>query len=107
LYAQTSKGPSADSSAGAGIHVREQLPDQLKQAIADSDPLADAERQKLHGGLSAKRGLKRFLRTTKTALLRIDRAAVQAEAHLDGKYGAARSFVPKTGFGRRRRLLGC
>jgi hypothetical protein len=66
--------------------VREQLLAQLREAIAASDRLSAAERQKLYGELSAKRGYRRLLRTTKTGLLRIDRAAVKAEAHLDGKF---------------------
>jgi transposase len=66
--------------------VREQLLAQLEDAIAGSDKLTAEERQKLHGRLSAKRGLKRFIRTTKNGLLRIDRAAVKAEQHLDGKF---------------------
>jgi transposase len=66
--------------------VREQLLAQIQQAIAESDRLSGADRQKLHGQLSAKRGYKRFLRTTKTGLLRIDRGAVKAETHLDGKF---------------------
>jgi transposase len=67
-------------------HVRDELIAQLEQEIAGSDKLAAPERSKLHARLSAKRGLARFLRTTTTGLLRIDRAAVSAEAHLDGKY---------------------
>jgi Transposase DDE domain len=66
--------------------VREQLLAQLTDAIAGSDALTPKERQKLYGRLSTKRGLKRFIRTTKTGLLRIDRGAVTAEAHLDGKF---------------------
>lgn len=66
--------------------VREQLLSQLAEQIAGTDTLTPAERERLHGRLSAKRGLKRFIRTTKTGLLRIDRAAVKAEEHLDGKF---------------------
>ena len=66
--------------------VREQLLAQLADAIAGSDTLTAEERERLHGKLSTKRGLKRLIRTTKTGLLRIDRAAVAAEAHLDGKF---------------------
>ena len=66
--------------------VREQLIAQLQEAIASSDRLTADERLKLHGQLSAKRGYKRFIRTTKGGLLRIDRAAVKAEEHLDGKF---------------------
>jgi Transposase DDE domain len=66
--------------------VREQLLAQLAEQIAGSDKLTAAERERLHGQLSTKRGYKRFIRTTKTGLLRIDRAAVRAEEHLDGKF---------------------
>jgi transposase len=66
--------------------VSEQLLAQLEQAIDGSDKLTIEERQKLHGRLSAKRGLGRFIRTTKGGLLRIDRAAVKTEENLDGKF---------------------
>jgi transposase len=66
--------------------VRDQLVAQLVQAINDSDRLSAAERAKLYGRLQATRGLTRYLRQTKGALLRIDRAAINAEAHLDGKF---------------------
>ena len=66
--------------------VREQLLAQLSDAIDGSDALSAEERQKLHGRLSTKRGYKRFIRTTKTGRLRIDRAAVKTEEHLDGKF---------------------
>ena len=38
------------------------------------------------GSLKTKPGLRRCLRRTKTGLLRVDAAAVKAEAHLDGKW---------------------
>ena len=66
--------------------VRKQLLAQITEAIADTDSLPEAERHKLFGQLCSKRGYKRFLRQTKTGKLRIDRAAVNAEAHLDGKF---------------------
>lgn len=66
--------------------IREQLLAQLGQAIADTDRLTPAERRQLAGELAAKRGLKRLLRCTKGGLLRIDRGAVNREAHLDGKF---------------------
>jgi Transposase DDE domain len=66
--------------------VREQLLAQLQEAIEGSDKLTHTERQRLHGQLAAKRGYKRFIRTTKGGLLRIDRTAVIAEEHLDGKF---------------------
>ena len=66
--------------------VRERLLDELDQAIANTDSLPAAERQKLYGQLRAKQGLKRYLRTTKAGRLRIDRTAIRADAHLDGKF---------------------
>src|SRR5215210_5132619 len=66
--------------------VRDQLIAQLADAIKDSDRLPAAERAKLAARLQAKRGLRRFLRQTPGGLLRVDRAAVRAEAHLDGKF---------------------
>jgi len=66
--------------------IRDELLDHIGDAIDGSDTLPAPERSKLHGSLCAKRGLKRLLRTTKGGLLRIDRAAVSAETHLDGKF---------------------
>jgi hypothetical protein len=66
--------------------VREQLLAQITDQIADTDSLPPAERHQLYGQLCSKRGYKRFLRQTKTGKLRIDRAAVNTEAHLDGKF---------------------
>ncbi len=66
--------------------VRDALIAQIADAITGSDALSAAQRTKLHGELAAKRGLKRFLRTTKGGLLRVDRGAVAAETHLDGKF---------------------
>jgi len=64
--------------------VRDNLLTQLHDAIAGSDGLSGTARAKLAGALPA--GLARFLRTTPGGLLRIDRAAVRAEARLDGKF---------------------
>jgi hypothetical protein len=64
--------------------IREQLLAQLTDAIDGSDGLTKTARSKLAGGLPA--GLARFLRTTKTGLLRVDQAKVRAEARLDGKF---------------------
>jgi transposase len=66
--------------------VRDQIIAQLEQAIAGSDQLSEDERATLACRLQAKRSLKRFLRQTPGGLLRIDRAAVNAESHLDGKF---------------------
>ncbi|MGH2744040.1 MAG: IS1634 family transposase, partial [Thermoleophilaceae bacterium] len=66
--------------------VRDQIVAQLEDAIKGSDQLSADERATLAARLQTKRGLKRFLRQTPGGLLRIDRAAVRAEAHLDGKF---------------------
>jgi hypothetical protein len=66
--------------------VRDRIVAQLEQAIAGSDQLSADDRAKLACRLEAKRGLRRFLRQTPAGLLRIDRAAINAEQHLDGKF---------------------
>jgi len=66
--------------------IRDQMISQITTAIDGSDALTAPERAKLHAQLQAKRAVKRFVRQTKTGLLRIDRAAVNHEAHLDGKF---------------------
>jgi hypothetical protein len=66
--------------------VRDQLLAQLADAIAGTDALSSAERDRIAGQLGTQPGYRRFLRRTKAGLLRIDRAAVAAEAHLDGKF---------------------
>jgi hypothetical protein len=66
--------------------VRDRVIGQLEDAIAGSGQLSAAERAKLAARLQAKRGLRRFLRQTPGGLLRVDRAAVRADAHLDGKF---------------------
>jgi hypothetical protein len=66
--------------------IRERLVGQLEEALAGSDDLAPAAREKLACDLRASPTNRRFLRTTAAGLLRIDRAAVAADAHLDGKF---------------------
>ncbi len=66
--------------------VRDRLVAQLTDAIAGSDTLSPTARAALAAELSAHPGYRRFLRTTPSGLLRIDRAAVRAQAHLDGKF---------------------
>ena len=66
--------------------VRERLVGQLEEALAGSDELAPAARAKLACDLRGKPTNRRFLRTTAAGLLRIDRAAVVADAKLDGKF---------------------
>ncbi len=66
--------------------IRDRLLGSLELAIAGSDDLASAERAKLACDLRGKPTNRRFLRATKAGLLRIDRAAVAADAKLDGKF---------------------
>jgi hypothetical protein len=66
--------------------VRDRLVQHLQQLIAGSDTWSARRRDELVGSLKTKPGLRRYLRRTKTGLLRIDRAALTTEAHLDGKW---------------------
>ena len=66
--------------------VRASLLEQLGTMIAGSDDRTPAERDAIACRVRTKPGLVRFLRVTKGGLLRIDRAAVDAEAHLDGRF---------------------
>ncbi|EQD54794.1 transposase IS4 family protein, partial [mine drainage metagenome] len=66
--------------------VRERMLKRLEVEVADSDQLSIEKRSELLGRLKTKPGLGRLLRVTKGGLLRVDRAAVEREAHLDGKY---------------------
>jgi hypothetical protein len=74
--------------------VRQRLLTQLAETIKDSDKLSATKRAELRGVLSTKPGHNRYLRVTPAGLLRIDQAAVKAEARLDGKY-LLRSSDPK------------
>jgi Transposase DDE domain len=73
-------------AADRDVHVRERLLAQLQETIAGTDRLSQTKRAELRGVLSTKPGLHRYLRVTPGGLLRIDKAAVKAEANLDGKY---------------------
>jgi len=66
--------------------IREQILARLREQIAATDTLPAAKRRELYGALAAKPAFKRLLRQTATGKLRIDRAAVAAEAKLDGKF---------------------
>ena len=66
--------------------VRERLVRHLDGLIDGSDAWTPARRSELTGSLRDKPGLRRFLRRTKTGLLRIDHTAIAREAHLDGKW---------------------
>ena len=64
--------------------VRDQLIAQLGDTIDGTDSLEPDDRATLAAQLPV--GLRRFLRTTPTGLLRIDRRAVAVEENLDGKF---------------------
>jgi DDE family transposase len=66
--------------------VRERLVTHLEGLIDGSDTWTASKRSELAGSLRDKPGLRRFLRRTKTGLLRIDHTAIAREAHLDGKW---------------------
>ena len=66
--------------------VRGQIVEQLETAIDGSDSLSKRKRAELAGALRTRPAYNRFLRVTKTGLLRIDRAAITADAKLDGKF---------------------
>lgn len=66
--------------------VRDALVAQLEKTIADSDALPAEEREEVACRLHAKPALRKWLRVAAGGKLRIDRAALGAEAHLDGKF---------------------
>ena len=66
--------------------IRADMLDKLRELITDTDQLSERKRAELRGVISTKPGLNRYLRVTPGGLLRIDAAAVTAEARLDGKY---------------------
>ena len=67
--------------------VRAQIVERLEAAIEGSDQLSERKRAELAGALKTRPAYNRFLRVTpKTGLLRIDRAAITADAKLDGKF---------------------
>jgi hypothetical protein len=74
--------------------VRARLVAQLEEMINGSDKLSVTKRAELRGVISTKPGLNRYLRVTPGGLLRVNAAAVTAEANLDGKY-LLRSSDPK------------
>jgi Transposase DDE domain len=66
--------------------VRAEIVKRLEEQIAGSDSLSAAKRSELAGALRTKPAFNRFLRRTKSGLLRVDRAAVNKEIGLDGKF---------------------
>ena len=66
--------------------VRTNLVTHLQQLIDGSDTWPARRRDELVGSLKTQPGLRRYLRRTKSGLLRIDHGAITREAHLDGKW---------------------
>ena len=66
--------------------LRQVMLDKLTALIDGSDKLTDAKRSELVGKISTMPGPNRYLRRSRSGLLRIDRAAVAVEAKLDGKW---------------------
>ena len=66
-------------------HTRETLVALLESRIDGSDALKADDRAELRGRIREKPGLWRYLRITKTGLLRVDRAKIAAEAKTDGR----------------------
>jgi hypothetical protein len=74
--------------------VRDRLVAHLQELIEGSDTWTPRRRDELVGSLKTKPGLRRYLRRTKTGLLRVDHTQVKAEAHLDGKWLLRTSDAP-------------
>lgn len=72
-------------SAARDAAIRDKLVALLADRIDGSDDLDPDARAELRGRIRAKPGLWRYLRVTKSGLLRIDKAKIAAEAKLDGK----------------------
>jgi transposase len=72
-------------AATRDAYVRERLVALLEDRIDGSDTLDPEQRAELRGRIREKPGLWRYLRVTKSGLLRVDRAKIAAEAKLDGK----------------------
>lgn len=66
--------------------VRARLVAHLEGLIDGSDTWTARRRDELVGTLRTKPGLRRYLRRTERGLLRVDKAAIDREAHLDGKW---------------------
>jgi hypothetical protein len=76
--------------------VRANLISHLQRLIDGSDAWTASRRSELVGSLKTKPGLRRYLRRTKSGLLRVDAAAAKRESHLDGKWLLRTSDVTLT-----------
>jgi len=76
--------------------VRDRLVAHLEELIAGSDAWASQRRDEFVGSLKGKPGLRRYLRRTRSGLLRVDHATLKAESHLDGKWLLRTSDVTLT-----------
>jgi hypothetical protein len=72
-------------AAAHDAHVRDRLVSLLQDRIDGSDALDPDKRAELRGRIREKPGLWRYLRVTKSGLLRIDKAKIAYETKLDGK----------------------
>ena len=72
-------------TAAHDAHVRDRLVALLEDRIDGSDALTPDKQAELRGRIREKPGLWRYLRTTPSGLLRVDRAKIAAEKRLDGK----------------------
>lgn len=72
--------------AARDAEVRAQILERLTDKIAGTDDIAARKRAELAGALRLKPAFARFLRETPSGKLRIDRAKVARDAHLDGKF---------------------
>jgi DNA-binding SARP family transcriptional activator/transposase len=66
--------------------IRDKMIDLLTKRSAGSDQLTPTKRAELRGRLKEKPGLNRYLRVTKTGLLRVDKTKIKDETALDGRY---------------------
>ena len=73
-------------TANRDAATRERLVARLTEMITGSDKLSATKRAELRGKISTMPGLNRFLRVTPGGLLRVDKAKIEAETNLDGKY---------------------
>ena len=73
------------AAAERDAHTRNKLVEILASRIEGSDALDADARAELRGRIREKPGLWRYLRVTKSGLLRVDKAKVAAEAKTDGR----------------------